>query len=45
MELLLGVGIWLLSVTLILMFMRGATYKGNIAEDPNYYGEGEGNDK
>jgi hypothetical protein len=30
---------WLVSVATILMFMRGATYKGNIAEDPNYYGK------
>ena len=26
-------------IGLILAFSRGATYKGNIAEDPNYYGE------
>jgi hypothetical protein len=24
---------------LVLAFLRGATYKGNIAEDPKYYGK------
>ena len=27
------------SIGLILTFLRGATYKGNIAEDPKYYGK------
>lgn len=36
--LVLGIG-YVVFIGLSLTFLRGATYKGNIAEDPNYYGK------
>ena len=29
--------VWVGIVTLILAFLKGATYKGNLSEDANYY--------
>jgi hypothetical protein len=39
MKVLFFIGVWFSCIVLGLMFMRGATYKGNIAEDPDYYGK------
>lgn len=30
---------YLFAVSLIMMFLRGASYKDNIQRDPNYYGK------
>ena len=37
MKVLLFIGVWFSCIVLVLTFMRGATYKGNIAEDADYY--------
>ena len=35
---LLAIG-YVITVGLILTFLRGATYKDNLSRDPNYYGK------
>lgn len=30
---------WLVFIAVILLFMRGASYKDNVSRDPDYYGK------